>query len=77
MQILIFLHSRNEFRNLGKKFPSNRLFMNVSQKLYQLDITGRSGGILVYIKSHLLSLRLTRFEKPNDIPVMSFEINLR
>ena len=77
MQILIFLHCRNEFRNLGKTFPSNQLFMNISQKLYQLEITGRSRGILVYIKSHLPSLRFTRFEKPNDIPVIPFEIHLR
>ena len=51
--------------------------MNISHKLYQLDIAGRSGGMLVYIKSHLPSLRFARFEIPNDIPVIPFEIHLR
>ena len=52
---------------LDEAFPLNQFFMNVYTKLYQLDMTHRSGGILVYIKSHLPSQEFNRFEIPNDI----------
>ena len=40
-------------------------------------ISGRQGGLLVYIKSHLPSRRLTNYTTPKDIQVISFELNLR
>ena len=46
-------------------------------KPYRLDISDRKGGLLVYIKSHLLSRLLKNFYIPSDIQIIPFELNLR
>ena len=47
------------------------------EKLYSLDISDRKGGLLVYIKSHLLLRFLKNLDIPYDIQVFPFELNLR
>ena len=47
------------------------------QKSYRLDISGRKGGLLVYIKSHLPSRLLKNFDIPSNIQIVPFELNLR
>ena len=40
-------------------------------------MSDRQGGLLVYIKSHLPSRRLTNYTTPKDIQIIPFELNLR
>ena len=47
------------------------------EKPYRLDISDRKGGLLVYIKSHLLLRFLKNLDIPYDIQVFPFELNLR
>ena len=46
-------------------------------KPYRLDISDRTGGLLVYIKSHLPSRLLKNFDIPSNIQIIPFELNLR
>ena len=46
-------------------------------KPYRLDISDSRGGLLVYLKSHLLSRRLTNYTTPKDIEIIPFELNLK
>ena len=46
-------------------------------KPYRLDISDRKWGLLVYIKSHLLSKLLKTFDIPSNIQIIPFELNLR
>ena len=62
---------------IDKSFPTAQFNWAGYHKPYRLDISGRQGGLLVYIKSHLPSRRLTNYTTPKDIKVISFELNLR
>ena len=62
---------------IDKSFPAAQFSWPGYNKLYRLDILGRQGGLLVYIKSHLPSRRLTNYTTPKDIQVISFELNRR
>ena len=42
-----------------------------------MDVSSWTGGLLVYIKSSLLSTMLTKFKLPNNIQIIPFELNLR
>ena len=44
---------------------------------YRLDISDRREGLLIYIKSHLPSRRLTNYTTPKHIQIIPFELNLR
>ena len=46
-------------------------------KPYRLDISDRKGGLLDYIKFHLLSRLLKNFDIPSNIQIIPFELNLR
>ena len=46
-------------------------------KLFRLDVTANSGGLLVYIKGSLPVRELQAYKLPCDIQRISFEINLR
>ena len=46
-------------------------------KPYCLYISDRKGGLLVYIKSHLLSRLLKNFDIPSNIQIIPSELNLR
>ena len=43
----------------------------------RLDISDKSGGLLVYVRSYLLSRQLTKFEIPSDFQAIPFEVNMR
>ena len=42
-----------------------------------MDVSSWTGGLLVYIKSSLLSTMLTKSKLPNNIQIIPFELNLR
>ena len=46
-------------------------------KPYRLDMSDTKRGLLVYIKSYLLSRLLRNFDIRSDIQVIRFELNLR
>ena len=62
---------------IDKSFPTAQFSWLGYHKPYRLDISGRQGGLLIYIKSHLLSRRLANYTTPKDIQVISFELNLK
>ena len=62
---------------IDKSFPTAQFNWLGYHKPYRLDISGRQGGLLIYIKSHLLSRRLANYTTPKDIQVISFELNLK
>ena len=62
---------------IDKSFTTAQFMLPGYQKSYRLDISGRKGGLLVYIKSHLPSRLLKNFDIPSNIQIIPFELNLR
>ena len=58
-------------------FPSAKFVLEGYNLPYRLDISSRSGGILVYVKSSIPSRRLSCENLCDSIQAVSFEINLR
>ena len=46
-------------------------------KPLRLDISDKSGDLLVYVRSYLLPRQLTKFETPSYIQAIPFEVNMR
>ena len=78
---------RNKFENL-KEVVSNYVDIlviaeakiDITERFHKplrLDISDKSGGLLVYVRSHLLSRQLTKFKIPSDIQAIPFEVNMR
>ena len=42
---------------------------------YILDITEKRGGLMIFVKSNILSRRLNDFKVPSNIQIIPFEIN--
>ena len=61
---------------LDSSFPSSQFEVNGYKTPYRLDITDTSGGLLVFIKKGLPSLRLKSFKLPKDIQVIAIELTL-
>ena len=62
---------------IDNSFPTAQFSWPGYHKPYRLIISDRRGGLLVYIKSHLPSRRLTNYSMPKDIQIIPFELNLR
>ena len=62
---------------IGNSFPTTQFSWPGYHKPYCLIISDRRGGLLVYIKSHLPSRRLTNYIIPKDIQIIPSELNLR
>ena len=62
---------------IDASFPSAQFVFEGYHSLYRLDVSNRSGGILVYIKSSIPSRRLSCENLCNSIQAVPFEINLR
>ena len=62
---------------IDESFPTSQFLMNGFQKPLRLDVSNRSGGILVYIKNYLKNVHLLKFNLPEDIQAIPFFINLR
>ena len=68
------MYSRNEIKLIFLQYE----FILVGYHLpYRVDITDKKGGLMVFVKSHILSKRLNGFKIPSNIRIMPFEINLR
>ena len=44
---------------------------------YRLDITDKKGDLMVFVKSHMPSRRISDFKIPSNTQIIPFEINLR
>ena len=62
---------------LDASFPSAQFTLEGYHAPYRLDINNKSGGILVYVKSSILSRCLCYEELRISIQAIPFEINLR
>ena len=62
---------------IGKSFPTAQFIIERFSKPLKLDISDKSGGLLVYVRQYLLSRQLTKFEIPSDIQDIAFEVNIR
>ena len=58
-------------------FPNSQFLTPGFHKTLRMDVSSRTGVLLVYIKSSLPSKLLTKFKLPNNIQIISFELNLR
>ena len=47
---------------INKSFPTAQFIIEGFHKPLRLDISDKSGGLLVYVRLHLLSRQLTKFE---------------
>ena len=61
---------------IDKSFPKAQFIIEGFHKPLRLDISDKSGGLLV-VRSHLLSRQLTKFKIPSDIQAIPFEFNMR
>ena len=62
---------------IDASFPSAQFTFEGYHSLYRLDVTNRSGGILVYVKSSIPSRCLSCENLCDSIQTVPFEINLR
>ena len=62
---------------IDASFPSAQFVLEGYHSPYRLDISSRSGGILVYVKSSIPSRRLSCENLCDSIQAVPFEINLR
>ena len=63
--------------NLDVSFPTAQFEIKGYYSPFSLDITYKSGGLLVYIKSSVPSRKLSCDDICNSIQAIPFEINLR
>ena len=62
---------------IDASFPSAQFVLEGYHSPYRLDISSRSGGILVYVKSSIPSRRLSCENLCDAIQAVPFEINSR
>ena len=61
---------------IDKLFPTAQFIIEGFHKPLRLDISDKSGGLLVYVRPFLLSRQLTKFEIPSEIQAIPFEVNM-
>ena len=57
-------------------FPIISSYIRITSP-YVLDITGKKGGLMVFVKSHMSSRRLNDLKIPSNMQIIPFEINLK
>ena len=62
---------------INESFPAAQFAIDGFHKPLRLDVTDKSGGLLVYVKSYLPLRQLTKQKASSDIQVLVFEINLK
>ena len=62
---------------INEFFPTTQFAIYGFHKPLRLDVTDKSGGLLVYVRSYLPLCQLTKHKISSDIQVLVFEINLR
>ena len=62
---------------IDASFPSPQFFLEGYHSPYRLDISGKSGGLLVYVKAAIPSRQLSLSKFQFRIQALPFELNLR
>ena len=62
---------------IDSSFPTSQFLINGFKSPYRLDVSGNSGGVLVYVRDSILSKQLNVVGTQPDIQVVPFEINVR
>ena len=62
---------------LDSSFPSKQFELDGYKQPYRLDISSKSGGLLVFVKSDIPSKLLSGFVAPKGYQFVSIELNLR
>ena len=62
---------------IDPSFPMSQFLIDGFKSPYRLDVSGNSGGVLVYVKECLLSKYVNLVDTPPDIQVVPIEINVR
>ena len=62
---------------LDSSFPESHFLLEGMKKLYRFDVSSRKGELLVYVNKNIPSKYLRSFQLPNDIQVISIEVNLK
>ena len=62
---------------IDSSFPTSQFIKNGFKSPYRLDVSGYSGGILVYVRDSLLSKCLGLVSTRPDIQVVPIKINVR
>ena len=61
---------------LNDTFPVNQFIINGFHAPYRADRTDKGGGLLLFVREHLL-VRELKIEFPTNIEVIIIEINLK
>ena len=61
---------------LDCSFPKSQFCINGYKSPFRLDITDKSGGLLVCVKQGLSAIHLTKFKLPVDIQIIPLELRL-
>ena len=62
---------------IDKSFFTAQFIIEGFHQPLRLDISDKSGALLVYVRSHLLSRQLTKFKISSDIQAIPFQVNMR
>ena len=62
---------------IDASFPSAQIFLEGYRSLYRLDISHKSGGLLVYVKAVIPFRQLSLLKFQFRIQALPFELNLR
>ena len=62
---------------LDSSFPTGQFSLPGFRTTYRKDLSGKSGGLLVYVNSNISSKVLKIPDCPSDIQVIPVEINLK
>ena len=62
---------------IDSSFTSNKLLATGYKKPLRLDLTSRSGGLLVYVKSDILIRQLSNHTLDDGMEIIALELNLR
>ena len=62
---------------LDSLFPESQFLLEGRKKPYRFDVSSRKGGLLVYVYKNIPSKYLRSFHLPNDIQVITIEVNLK
>ena len=62
---------------INESFPTAQFTIDGFHEPLRLDVTDKSGGLLVYVRSYLPLRQLTKHKISSNIQALVFEINLR
>lgn len=66
-----------EETKIVQSFPMAQFLIEAFPKPLKLDVSDRTGGLLVYLRSYIPSHQLIKFQASSTIQAILFEINLR